>query len=128
MPKTQIGWEIYPDGLYQFIMRAQKEYSKGLPIYITENGMANPDVINRQGEIDDAARIDYLNQHLAAVKCAINDGANVNGYFIWSFLDNYEWALGYEKRFGLVHVDFETLKRTPKASYLAMQHALQKDV
>ena len=122
LPKTQMGWEIYPDGLYQFIMRAQNEYAKGLPIYITENGMANPDVLNSQGGVDDAMRIDYLNQHFAAMKRAIADGANVNGYFIWSFLDNYEWALGYEKRFGLVHVDFETLERTPKASYLAMQH------
>jgi beta-glucosidase len=123
LPKTQMEWEIYPEGLYNFLTRTVQEYSGDLPIFVTENGMANGDqIIN--GSIDDQARIDYINQHIAQVRRAIEDGVPLKGYFLWSLLDNYEWALGYEKRFGLVHVDFETLKRTPKASYRALQQAL----
>lgn len=124
LPKTAMDWEIYPDGLHHFLTWADREYTKGLPIYVTENGMASYDEVSH-GAVPDAARIDYLNQHLGAVKRAIADGAPVKGYFIWSLLDNYEWALGYDKRFGLVHVDFDTLKRTPKDSYLALQKALR---
>lgn len=124
LPKTAMDWEIYPDGLHHFLTWADREYTKGLPIYVTENGMASYDeVVN--GAVPDQARIDYLNQHLAAVKRAIDDGSPVKGYFVWSLLDNYEWALGYDKRFGLVHVDFDSLKRTPKESYLALQKALR---
>ena len=85
--------------------------------------MAAPDVIE-DGMVDDPHRIDYLNQHIAAVHRAMADGAPVKGYFIWSLMDNYEWSLGYEKRFGLVHVDFDTLDRTPKSSYHALKSAL----
>ena len=112
-PLTDMGWEIYPQGLQDFLTRAAREYTGDLPLYITENGMAsatNPD----------PDRIDYIDQHLRAVQAAIADGAPVAGYFVWSLMDNYEWALGYEKRFGLVHVDFETLARTPKSSYHAL--------
>lgn len=123
LPKTQMGWEIYPDGLYNFLTRTAREYTGDLPLFITENGMANADVL-KNGAVDDAARIDYLNAHLGAVRRAIADGAPVQGYFLWSLLDNYEWALGYEKRFGLIHVDFDTLQRTPKASYHALKSAL----
>jgi beta-glucosidase len=101
-------------------MRLHREYTKGIPIYITENGMSNADEVGKP----DQARIDYLRSHIAATKQAIDAGANVAGSFIWSLMDNYEWALGYEKRFGLVHVDFETLERTPKASYVALKAAL----
>jgi len=118
--KTQMGWEVYPKGLHDFIMRLHREYTKGIPIYITENGMSNADEVGKP----DQARIDYLRSHIAATKQAIDAGANVAGSFIWSLMDNYEWALGYEKRFGLVHVDFETLERTPKASYVALKAAL----
>ena len=123
LPKTQMGWEVYPEGLTEFILRAWREYSGDIPILITENGMANADVIEG-GSINDHERTDFFNQHWAAVKSAIDQGAPVEGYFVWSLLDNYEWSLGYEKRFGLVHVDFETQKRTPKGSYYAIQKAL----
>jgi len=116
LPLTQMGWEIYPDGLRDFLIRTAREYSGDLPIYVTENGMANPDVVGQP----DIARIDYLTSHLRAVQEAVAQGAPVQGYFCWSLMDNYEWSLGYEKRFGLVHVDFETLARTPKASYDAL--------
>lgn len=125
LPKTAMEWEVYPQGLHHFLTWADREYTKGLPIYVTENGMASYDKIEG-GEVSDPARIDFLNQHISAVKQAIEDGAPVRGYFVWSLLDNYEWALGYEKRFGLVHVDFESLERTPKASYLALKLALQE--
>ena len=87
--------------------------------------MAAPDVMEND-VVADAARIDYLDKHLGAVQAAIAQGAPVKGYFAWSLLDNYEWALGYGKRFGLVHVDFDSLDRTPKASYQEMARALSR--
>ncbi|MCF2872869.1 GH1 family beta-glucosidase [Octadecabacter sp. G9-8] len=123
LPKTQMGWEIYPDGLYEFLMRTKNEYTGDLTLFITENGMANADVL-ANGAVDDPERIAFLNAHFEAVRRAIADGAPVDGFFVWSLMDNYEWALGYEKRFGLVHVDFDTLQRTPKASYHALKSAL----
>ncbi|AFO90512.1 beta-glucosidase [Phaeobacter inhibens] len=123
LPKTQMGWEIYPQGLYDFLTRTARDYTGDLPLIVTENGMANADVVTK-GKVEDAARITFVDDHLDAVRRAIADGVPVQGYFLWSLLDNYEWALGYEKRFGLVHVDFETLKRTPKASYHALRSAL----
>ena len=123
LPKTFMGWEIYPDGLYNFLTRTARDYTGDLPLYVTENGMASPDVI-ANGTVEDPDRIAYLNSHVSAVQRAIADGAPVKGYFIWSLMDNYEWALGYEKRFGLVHVDFDTLDRTPKSSYHALKSAL----
>lgn len=126
LPKTQMGWEIYPDGLHHFLTRMARDYVGDLPIYVTENGMANADVPDG-GEVTDKVREEYLFAHLAATKRAIADGANVKGFFYWSLLDNYEWAEGYEKRFGLVHVDFESLARTPKSSYHALARALAKN-
>lgn len=123
LPKTQMGWEIYPEGLYKFLKRTQAEYTGDLPLFVTENGMANADVIE-SGQVNDQARINYLDQHVAAAKQAIQEGVPLQGYMFWSLLDNYEWALGYEKRFGLVHVDFETLERKPKLSYEALKIAL----
>jgi len=78
------------------------------------------------GQVNDAARIEYLNEHMARVKRACDDGIPVKGYFVWSLMDNYEWALGYDPRFGLVHVDFDSLQRTPKASYHALAAALAR--
>jgi beta-glucosidase len=125
LPKTQMGWEIFPDGLYGFLTRLARDYVGSLPIYVTENGMANADeVLN--GTVNDHIREDYLFAHLDATRRAIAGGANVKGFFYWSLLDNYEWAEGYEKRFGLVHVDFETLQRTPKASYHALARAIAR--
>ncbi|MDE3238580.1 MAG: beta-glucosidase [Paracoccaceae bacterium] len=125
LPKTQVGWEIYPEGLYQFLARTRAEYTGDLPLYVTENGMANADAIVG-GAVRDDARIDYLNAHLAQVRRAIAEGVPVKGYYCWSLMDNYEWSLGYDKRFGLVHVDFDTLQRTPKASYHALARALSR--
>jgi len=124
LPRTAMDWEIYPEGLQYFIEWAAREYSGSLPIYITENGMANPDQMT-QGQVNDTQRIEFIEQHIQAVKRALANGAPVQGYFVWSLLDNYEWAFGYEKRFGMVHVDFDSLERTPKASWHALQAALQ---
>jgi beta-glucosidase len=126
LPKTQMGWEVFPEGLYKFLKRTQAEYTGDLPLYVTENGMANPDVVTN-GQIDDPARIAYLTAHVAKAKQAMDEGVPLKGYMFWSLLDNYEWALGYEKRFGLVHVDFDTQKRTPKESYFTLQKALRSE-
>ena len=126
LPKTQMGWEIYPAGLQGFLTRMATDYVGDLPIYVTENGMANADVIE-DGAVNDEIREEYLFAHLAATKAAIAEGANVKGFFYWSLLDNYEWAEGYEKRFGLVHVDFETLERLPKSSYHALARAIARN-
>jgi beta-glucosidase len=115
-----MGWEIYPEGLEHFLTWVDADYTKGLPLYVTESGMANPDALG----VPDHARIEYLDAHVAAARRAIEAGVPLKGYTFWSLMDNYEWALGYEKRFGLIHVDFETLQRTPKASYHALAKAL----
>lgn len=127
LPKTQMDWEIYPQGLYDFLIRTARDYTGDLPLIVTENGMANADVVAAGGGVDDPARIAFVDAHLDAVRRAIADGAPVQGYFLWSLLDNYEWALGYEKRFGLIHVDFDTLARTPKASYHALKTAIETE-
>ncbi len=124
-PLTTMGWEIYPQGLFQLLTRIHADYAGGLPIYVTENGLSWNDEISG-GRVDDAMRTDYIERHLREVLRAIAQGVDVRGYFIWSLLDNFEWALGYEKRFGLVHVDFDSLQRTPKASYHALQSALRR--
>jgi len=125
LPKTEMGWEIHPEGLEHFLTATARDYTGELPLYVTENGMAAPDRIVGGG-IEDADRIAYLDAHLAAVRRALVAGVPVRGYVVWSLLDNYEWALGYAKRFGLVHVDFESLRRTPKASYHALARALAR--
>ena len=116
MDKTQMGWEIYPEGLKNLLIRVSKNYTDKLPILVTENGMACADIMENQ-TVYDPSRIDYISSHLTAASAAIEEGVNLQGFFYWSLLDNFEWAFGYEKRFGLVHVDFETQKRTPKASF-----------
>ncbi|WP_424974576.1 GH1 family beta-glucosidase [Dinoroseobacter sp. S124A] len=120
LPKTQMGWEIYPEGLYQLLTMMKERYTGDLPLYVTENGMAS------EIPFRDADRVAYLETHLAQARRAIAEGVPLKGYFIWSLMDNYEWALGYEKRFGLVHVDFETLTRTPKDSYRALASGLRR--
>ncbi|MEL6838330.1 MAG: GH1 family beta-glucosidase [Pseudomonadota bacterium] len=123
--KTQMGWEIYPDGLYTFLIRLARDYVGDMPIYVTENGMAWDDSVEN-GAVYDPERVQFVSDHVMAAHRAIADGANVQGFFYWSLLDNYEWAFGYEKRFGMIHVDFETLKRTPKASYHALKSAIAR--
>ncbi|MEL6582387.1 MAG: GH1 family beta-glucosidase [Pseudomonadota bacterium] len=121
LEKTAMDWEIYPEGLGHFL-RHTASYTD-LPIYVTENGLASYDTV-ADGVVQDEQRLHYLNAHLAEVRRAADEGINVRGYTVWSLLDNYEWALGYDKRFGLVHVDFESLERTPKASWHALKSAL----
>ena len=116
-PLTTMGWEQDPSGLHEILTRVSRDYGS-LPIYITENGAAFDDGNVVDGYVDDPARVEYLEGHLAALKRAIADGVDVRRYFAWSFLDNFEWEHGYEQRFGLVHVDYETQRRVPKRSGL----------
>ena len=120
--KTAMNWEVHPQAFEEILLRISKEYSPKA-IYITENGSAwNDEVIN--GEIIDDERIDYLVRHLDAMRSARSQGAPILGYFAWSFLDNFEWAYGYEKRFGLIYVDYKTQTRTPKKSALFYRQLL----
>ncbi|MCT8160900.1 GH1 family beta-glucosidase [Pseudoruegeria sp. SHC-113] len=123
LPKTSIGWEIFPEGLHHFLKMFNDEYSKGLPIFVTENGTAGFDPIEN-GRVQDDHRISYIDKHLHQAALALSEGVPLQGYFLWSLLDNYEWAEGYDQRFGLIHVDYESLQRTPKASYEALKAAL----
>jgi beta-glucosidase len=113
-PKTAMGWEIFPDHLYDALTRITRDY--GAPeIYITENGAAFDDEI-ADGAVEDQARIDYLRAHLDACRRALAEGVKLRGYFCWSLLDNFEWTYGYSKRFGLIYVDYPTQRRMVKAS------------
>jgi beta-glucosidase len=117
-PTTAFGWPVVPDGLSELLTGLATRYGDALPpVYITENGCSQPDLVTPGGTIDDQARITYLDGHIGAVRAAMDQGVDVRGYYVWSLLDNFEWAEGYTQRFGLVHVDFSTQKRTPKASY-----------
>ena len=120
LPKTQMQWEIFPEGLHAILTRLSTVYVGDLPIYVTENGMAWDDRAE-DGRVRDPERIAYLSRHLTAARRARDDGSNIRGFFYWSLLDNFEWAFGYEKRFGMVHVDFDTFDRTPKDSYHAFK-------
>lgn len=113
--KTDTGWEIYPEGIYDLLLYLQREYD-GIKIMITENGAAFKDDIDKDGKVNDDERISYLNNHISEVFRAVKDGAHVAGYYVWSFMDNFEWRLGYSKRFGLVYIDYETQKRIIKKS------------
>jgi beta-glucosidase len=113
-PVTAFGWPVVPDGLHELLTGLRDTYRDALPpILITENGCSAPDEPGRT----DQDRIDYLDGHLRSLHRAIGDGVDVRGYFVWSLLDNFEWAEGFDQRFGLVHVDYATQRRTPKASY-----------
>ncbi len=115
LERTAMGWLVDPDGLYDLLMRLSKEAS-GLPLYITENGRASEDYVSPEGVVNDVERVRYLHQHLTAAARAVSDGASLAGYYVWSLLDNFEWGWGYQKRFGIVFVDFGTQRRIPKAS------------
>lgn len=114
-PTTMMGWEIAPKAFAQTLIQEYARY--GLPIVVTENGVADRSEVGANGEVEDDIRIDYLSKYIAAVASAIDSGARVDGYFVWSLIDNFEWAEGYEPRFGVVHVDYKTQKRTPKRSF-----------
>jgi beta-glucosidase len=109
-------WEIFPEGLHTLLTRIQKDYAPTCALMITENGIPVPDGLDMDGRVRDERRIRYLKSHLHQVWRAIQDGVPVKGYFHWSFMDNFEWALGYGQRFGLVYVDFKTQQRTVKDS------------
>jgi beta-glucosidase len=112
---TDMGWEVHAPGLERMLLRLKRGYRLP-PILITENGAAFPDEVSADGKVHDARRTHYLQTHLTAVAQAIAQGVDVRGYFVWSLLDNFEWAYGYSKRFGIVHVDYATLRRTLKDS------------
>jgi len=112
---TDMGWEVYPDGLYRILKYVNENYEHP-PLYVTENGAAFPDIVGSDGCVHDERRIHYLSEHLARVRRAVEEGIPLRGYFVWSLLDNFEWAYGYTKRFGLIYVDYATQKRIIKDS------------
>ncbi len=114
---THMDWEVHAEGLEQLLLRLTEEYGVGR-IYVTENGSAYEDVVAADGSVHDPERVRYLEEHLAACARAVAKGAPLAGYFAWSLMDNFEWAYGYDKRFGLVHVDYATQRRTVKSSGL----------
>ncbi|HEX3787770.1 MAG TPA: GH1 family beta-glucosidase [Pseudonocardiaceae bacterium] len=113
--RTRMDWAVDGTGLHQLLVRLGRDYP-GIPMMITENGAAYDDYVDPTGRVRDPERISYLREHLGAVRSAIGDGVDVRGYFVWSLLDNFEWAYGYSKRFGIVYVDFATQRRIPKDS------------
>ncbi|WP_175410888.1 GH1 family beta-glucosidase [Streptomyces sp. TRM64462] len=114
-PRTAMDWPVDADGLYELLTRL-RDGLPDVPLVITENGAAYDDYADPEGAVHDPERVAYLHQHLAAVHRALAAGVDVRGYFLWSLLDNFEWAYGYSKRFGIVHVDFASQRRTPKDS------------
>ncbi len=120
---TDMGWEVYPEGLTELLLRLHRDYTLP-PLYVMENGAAFKDVFEN-GRVHDIARTDYIARHIGAVAEAMRQGVPMAGYMVWSLLDNFEWASGYEKRFGIVHVDYATLARTAKDSALWYRDFLQ---
>ncbi|GAA3933223.1 GH1 family beta-glucosidase [Microbacterium soli] len=118
LPRTGMGWEVQPEGLTRLLVRIGEEYAPEVPLYVTENGVAYDDEVGEDGRVADADRAAFLRDHVAATLDAIEQGIDVRGYFYWSLLDNYEWAWGYAKRFGIVRVDYDTQQRTIKDSGL----------
>lgn len=116
LPVSDMDWEIYPRGLTDLLVQMHRDYPALPPVYITENGGAFKDDALAQGRVQDDDRIAYLREHIAAVARAMQQGVPMAGYMVWSLMDNFEWASGYLKRFGIVHVDYATQARTPKAS------------
>ncbi|MFF7362344.1 GH1 family beta-glucosidase [Streptomyces sp. NPDC008125] len=114
-PVTAMDWSVDPDGLHALLVDTAREFPD-VALMVTENGAAFDDYVSPEGRVEDPERIAYLHGHIDAVRRAIADGADVRGYFLWSLMDNFEWAYGYSKRFGMVYVDYATQTRTPKAS------------
>lgn len=123
--QTQYGWTIYPECMYWGPRNLYERYH--LPIFLTENGMACHDFVALDGEVHDPNRIDYTNRYLLELKRAAEDGIDIRGYFHWSLLDNYEWASGFSLRFGLIYVDYQTCKRTPKDSFWWYQKVIESN-
>ena len=119
LPVTAMGWEVQPEGLTRLLRRVHQEYTQGdVKLYVTENGAAYDDVVEPDGTVHDAERVDFVRAHLGAILDAVDGGVPVGGYFYWSLMDNFEWAWGYDKRFGIVRVDYDTQVRTLKDSAL----------
>ncbi len=117
-PVTAFGWPVIPSGLRDLLVMLKERYGSALPpVHITENGCSADDQVSEQGTVADAARIGYLDGHIRAVHEALGRGVDVRGFFIWTLMDNFEWTEGYHQRFGLVHIDFATQRRTPKDSF-----------
>jgi beta-glucosidase len=114
-PTTSFGWGITPDALRRVLVRVATDYTD-LPVYITENGACFDDYVDPEGRVNDVERVDYLAGYFGAAAKAIAEGVDLRGYFVWSLLDNFEWAKGYSKRFGLVFVEYGSQRRIPKAS------------
>ncbi len=114
-PVTAMGWEIVPECFTELLVRLSRDYP-GTPIVITENGAAFPDEVAADGSVPDPERTAYIKSHIEAVAEAVAQGADVRGYFVWSLLDNFEWSYGYDKRFGIIRVDYQTQERTLKDS------------
>lgn len=123
---TAMGWEVYPEGLYRLLIRITRDYNDPV-MYITENGAAYNDVVSEDGHVHDPKRIDYLQKHFDAAHRAIQNGSRIKGYFVWSMMDNFEWAEGYSKRFGLIYTDYPTERRIPKDSALWYQQVIEKN-
>ena len=124
IPSSPLGWPIQPESLKEILVRIKKEYDPPA-IYITENGMADLETVKERA-VEDTDRVDYLKGHIAAVLEAVEEGVPVQGYFVWSFMDNFEWAVGYAARFGIVFIDYENGRaRIPKTSYSWYQQFLK---
>jgi beta-galactosidase len=123
---TQMGWGVNPEGFYDLLVWLKNTYGN-IKIYVTENGAAYNDTVNREGKVEDDNRLDFLYRYLSEAHHAIQDGVNLQGYFVWSLMDNFEWAHGYTKRFGLVYVDYKTQKRTVKKSGYWYQNVIREN-
>ncbi|MFC1936670.1 GH1 family beta-glucosidase [Chloroflexota bacterium] len=122
---TEMNWEVYPPGLYDILTRVHYEY-RFPKLYVTENGASFPDVKQPDGRVHDARRVNFLQEYIKSAAKAIEHGVPLAGYYVWSLMDNFEWAFGYDKRFGIIHIDFETLERRHKDSALWYQSLLSE--
>jgi beta-glucosidase len=132
--QTDMGWSVYPPGLKDLLVDIKNTYNSPViyitnspVIYITENGTAAPDVPDEKGFVQDRPRVSYLREHFLSVHQAIQEGVDVRGYYVWSLMDNFEWANGYAPRFGIVRVDFDTLERMPKESALWYRGVIERN-
>jgi beta-glucosidase len=121
--RTEMDWEVFPHGLEDLLLRLKADYGDPA-LFITENGAAFKDQRVQKGQVQDDDRIEYLDGHLRAARRAIERGVKLRGYFLWSLLDNFEWSFGYDRRFGITHVDFATQARTWKKSAGWYQHVI----
>jgi beta-glucosidase len=125
IPRSDLEWPIYPDGMRDLLIRIQKDY--GMPLYITENGVSLQDSVESDGQVHDSRRVEYIRGFVRAAHQAVKAGVDLRGYMVWSLMDNFEWALGYGPRFGMVYVDYGTQKRTLKDSARFYRKIIKKN-